>query len=247
MKKTLFLLVLCLLPSFAFADWKMVEPGIDYRREGEPTVHFFRIDPARYRLDLLLASDYKVAALTMENYRTKSGALFVINGGFFDESFRSLGLLHRNGQTINPVREVSWGIFLIDAKGPRIIQRKDWLPSRAVASAVLREAAWKSDGVKTAIQVGPRLVVDGKVQTFKEAEPSRRSAIGITPEGLIEIVLSENLLTLKEWAETLQKDCPNALNLDGGGSSQLSAAFSGLSLKIDGMTTVPNAVAVFKK
>ena len=57
MKKTLFLLVLCLLPSFAFADWKMVEPGIDYRREGEPTVHFFRIDPARYRLDLLLASD----------------------------------------------------------------------------------------------------------------------------------------------------------------------------------------------
>lgn len=219
------------MPSVVLAGWNRVEEGLEYRREGEPAVHFFRIDPSRYRLDLLLASDYKLSALAADNYRSRSGALLVINGGFFDEAFRSLGLLYRRGQTVNPVRKAAWGIFLVGAGGPRVIHQKEW----------------SSDGVTTAIQVGPRLIVDGKIQRFKEGVPSRRSAIGVTKEGWVMIALSETPLTLKEWAETLQKDCPQALNLDGGGSSQLSAAFPGLSLKVEGVTTVPNTVAVFKK
>ena len=41
-----------------------------------------------------------------------------------------------------------------------------------------------------------------------------------------------------------KKDCPNALNLDGGGSTQISALVDGFEWNIEGYTAVPNALAV---
>lgn len=222
------LLMICVsLP--AWADWRSLRPGLDYEKE---EAHLFRIDPKKFRIDILLASDSQAAALTADRYRERSGAVFVINGGFFDETFRSLGLLQRHGETINPLRKTNWGIFLLGGKEgrePKIILPKQWRP----------------DGVSMAIQVGPRLVVDGKIPSFKESTPSRRSAIGISPEGAVVIALSESPLMLREWATLLQKYCVQALNLDGGGSSQLSAKLPNFSLKVEGATGVTNAIAVF--
>lgn len=229
MKRLFFLFLLFVSPSL-LAEWRVVDPGLDYQRVGE-SVHLFRIDPGKFRLDLLLASDYGAAALTSGRFRERSGASLVINGGFFDEVFRPLGLRERRGERIHPVRNASWGIFLLGGKGPAIIHQRDWNP----------------EGVSMAIQVGPRLLVDGKVPSFKETGPSRRSALGITAEGLVVVAASDQPLLLREWALLLQKESVQALNLDGGGSSQISAKIGGFSLEVEGATGIPDAIAVFKR
>jgi len=155
----------------------------------------------------------------------------VVNGGFFDAAFQGLGLIVRDGKVVQPVRSSAWGIFAVTEKEAGILHRKDW----------------KAKGVKAALQVGPRLVVDGEVQHFKEAGPSRRSAVGITPEGQVEIAVAEKPMLLAEWAAFLGKDCPNALNLDGGGSTQISVHSGGFDVNVEGYTAVPNALGIFAR
>ena len=204
--------------------------GIAYEKSGE--THLFRLDPHQKRIELLLAADYSASALSADQFRDKSGAQLVINGGFFDERSRSLGLIVRKGQQLNPLRRADWGIFQLKAGIPTILHRQQW----------------SRDGVEMALQVGPRLVIDGSIPPFKpEAELHRRSAIGITPEGWIVIALSDRPIAIHSWAELLQKASRNALNLDGGGSSQISVKLDTFSLNLPGTTAVPNAVAVFAK
>ncbi len=210
--------------------WKKLQEGWEYKTIG--SIHLFRIDPQKCRLDLLLATDFEQAALPSKNYREKSGAALVINGGFFDDAFRSLGLLVRRGETVNPIRPVEWGVFQMRPTGPSVIHRKEW----------------SGEGVETALQVGPRLVIDGKIPSFKpETETHRRSAIGTTSDGQLVIGVSSAPVPMAEWAEAWKKETPYALNLDGGGSSQISVKLKNFSLELPGTTGIPNALAVFPK
>ena len=219
----------------AAADWRPVATGVDYQSEGRPPVHLFRLDPTRVYLDLLLSKDFNAQTLTASQYRSRGGALLVINGGFFDSAFQSLGLLHRRNQTIHSLRRTSWGVFLMNRDNtPGVIPSQEWHGDEA-------------DTTTLAIQAGPRLVVHGKIPNLKESVPDRRSAVGITPDGKVLIAASETLLTLRQWAEFISRFCPDALNLDGGGSTQIAAEMPNLSLQVVGMTGVPNALAVFRK
>lgn len=228
-----FLLLLWVFPAHAI-EWKPLEAGLEYRASDHGHVHFFRMDPRRFRLQILTAADYHASVLTADAYREKSRSLLVINGGFFDEFFKSLGLLLRDGKILNPLRKTSWGVFSLGGR-------------TGMEPSILATRDWKPEGVPFAIQVGPRLVVDGKIPDFKEAGASRRSAIGITGDGLVEMALSDVPMTLHDWAVEMQKDCVQAMNLDGGGSSQFSVAHPALSLNVVGMTGIPNAVAVFRR
>lgn len=219
-----------LFPLSAVASWTQLHEGWSYQKIA--TVHLFRLDPAQCRLDLLVATDFRQAALPAKGFREKSQAGLVINGGFFDESFRSLGLLVRQGKVVNPLRQVDWGIFQI----------------RPGVAAIIHRSQWGGEGVETALQAGPRLVIDGKIPSFKaETESHRRSAIGVTSEGKIIIAISEAPIPLRQWAELMQQQSVAALNLDGGGSSQISVKLKDFSLELPGTTGVPNALAVFEK
>ncbi len=232
MKRNFFLVFFLLASTPLFAEWKSLQTGFDYQQSEAPRVHFFRFDPKKYHPQLILASDYGQKVMTVADYRQKSKALLVINGGFFDQDFRSLGLMIREGRILQALRETSWGIFLFHPKqGSEILSRAEWNPQ-------------KVSQVSMALQVGPRLVIAGKVPSFKDSSASRRSAIGITSDGRIEIALSETALTLNSWAEILKKDCPQALNLDGGGSSQISAQIGDFTLEVAGATAVPNGVSI---
>lgn len=235
MKRNFFFIFFLLSSNPVFvegAEWKSLQTGFDYQHFEAPRVHFFRFDPKKYHPQLVLASDYGQKAMTVADYRKKSKSLLVINGGFFDPDFHSLGLMIREGKIMQSLRETSWGIFLFHPKyGSKILSRSEWNPQKA-------------SQVSMALQVGPRLVIAGKIPSFKDSSASRRSAIGITPDGHIEIALSETPLTLNDWAEILKKDCPQALNLDGGGSSQVSARIGDFTLEVAGATTVPNGVSI---
>lgn len=213
------------------AEWKTLAPGLDYESRPEFSAHVFRVDPAKFRIGLLTASDFSEKALTAADYRSRGRAVLAVNGGFFDETFRAMGLLYRDGQALNPLRNAAWGVFSMTAGGARILHRHDWNPQ----------------GASVAVQVGPRLVVDGVVQKFKEAPPDRRSAVGVTADGKVVMAVADQPLSLADWAAFLRKDCPNALNLDGGSSTQIAAAVEEWSLNVEGLTAVPNALAVFSR
>jgi len=191
--------------------------------------HVFRIDPSKFRIGVAIASDFQEPAMTAGEFRERSKAVLVVNGGFFDESFRSMGLVVRGRKTMTPLRNAAWGILAIEEKKARILHRNEWNPK----------------GVTDALQVGPRLVVAGEIQKFKPATPARRSAVGLTPDGKIEIAIAEKPILLEEWAQVMKRDCPDALNLDGGGSTQVSASVAGWVLNVDGLTAVPNMLAVW--
>ncbi len=242
MKRFFLIWIFLFLSAPLWAQWKNIQHGFDYRVSENHQIHFFRIHPKELKIDLLLASDYGSSSFTAKNYREKSGTLLVINGGFFDSNYHSLGLLEKDGKLRNPLRETSWGIFFLggkDGRSPFIISKNDWRPNPSQGEMFQK--------VTVALQVGPRLVINGSLPSFKDTELARRSAIGITPEGWLEIAASELPLTLHDWALMLSKDCPQALNLDGGSSTQISVQSGNFSLEIGGATAVPNALSVFEK
>lgn len=217
---------------FLFSKLAFSQGPISYFKTQQPAVHYFKMDPRSVKIDILLSAE----GLTASEFRKRHQSVLVINGGFFDVNGKSMGLMIRHGVEANPLRQNSWPIFLLggkEAKTPFIVPREEWQKNQK-----------KYGNVQLALQVGPRLVVEGKIQSFKESLSDKRSAIGITKEGQLIIAMSQSPLWLKDWATLLSRYCVNAMNLDGGGSSQISFHDKGISINIDGDTPVPNAISV---
>lgn len=227
------------------ASWRPLEKGLSYqkieikkRSSRIPyAVHAFKIDPKRF--------DFRIVTATPEKYATvrrmveTSGAVMGVNANFFDPEGKPLGLLIDQGRLLNPKKNISWwGIFYVDKKIPHIIHSSQWLPHRSVS---------------TAVQAGPRLVVNGKIPRLKN-ESSQKTAVGITKSG--EVILATTLfpLDITELARLMGKaeakgglGCVNALNLDGGSSSQMYAKVGSFELRLPSYIGVPVGLGVFRK
>ena len=202
-------------PSRALtAQWQQVAPGME---------------ALRFRADGLFGPDWVVAvridaarcAVRVVDTRTKDqpwGASVgqvcpaqgvIINGPFYAEDHSPVGLLVINGkprQRHNPRNDS--GAFLLRYGRPLIVKTPNKLPR----------------GVTQALECKPRLVIQGVVQRFKPQTPAKRSAIGINSKGQMILAASEGRLTLEQWAACMKTrlGCVNALNLDGGPSTQLA-------------------------
>jgi uncharacterized protein YigE (DUF2233 family) len=112
----------------------------------------------------------------------------------------------------------------------------------------------REGNITQALQVGPRLVVEGKEKSMKK-QASRRSALGITRR---EQVILLNTGDTDAYFQDLAKffrlpesegglECRDALALDGGGSAQMYAEYKSLIIDLPGQWAVPNGIGVFKK
>lgn len=226
--------------------WHEVAPGLSYTRvtmgsdDAPSLLHAFRIDPTQYRIDGLLASDDGRKTATVREMAVRAKALLVINGGFFSPAFEPLGLRIQSGRQRTPLKAISWwGIFYVSANTPKIAARGDFM---------------LSEGMQMAVQSGPRLVVNGTIPALKPGA-AERSAIGVMRDGRLVLVVTErNPMETTVLAEFFRKpllnggfDCPNALNLDGGGSSQIYVKVGRFTLDVPGFTPVTDAVAVFPR
>lgn len=227
----------------ADAEWSTVSAGVSYlRREvralplTEPiVVHAFRFTPARHELRVLPGGE---GGAPVHRLAAEAGALLAVNGGFFLEDFSPLGLLVSQGRELNPLRRVDWGVFYVADREARIVHRRDW-----------RRPA----GLEFAVEAGPRLVVEGRVLTLKP-QRARRTALGITEAGDVLIVATEGRILTAEFAELLARPesagglgCRDALNLDGGSSTQLWFEHAGRRIEIEPLANVANAVALFPR
>jgi uncharacterized protein YigE (DUF2233 family) len=207
------------------------DDGICYARQQTASgvdLHWFSIDPARHALRLLRPARGKAATVAdMARAAGEPAPRLAVNGSFFLKDHTPLGLLISDGQLIQGVRKVDWGVFFVRDGRPGLIHRRDW-PGEA--------------GVSFAIQSGPRLVVDGRPVKVRP-QRARRTVIGVQADGQIFVAATASPVDLSELVTTLiDQGVTQALNLDGGSSSQLYAPAWGLDLA---GAPVVNAVGVF--
>ncbi|MDP2599298.1 MAG: phosphodiester glycosidase family protein [Deltaproteobacteria bacterium] len=219
-------------------EWREVDRGLFYTYTDN--IHAFKVDPGLFQLSVFTAKDLNETDATASMLAKKSGAILAVNGGFFSPSHKSLGLLMREGKVLNPTHKTKWwAVFFMKDRKPHIVPP---------------DAFIFQPRIEAALQAGPRLVVDGKMPKLKEAV-ARRSGIGIRKNGDIVIaVTDETPKTMEEFAGVFQRseekegfDCVNALNLDGGRSSQIYFNDSGFKLEVPGLSRIANAITVFPR
>lgn len=222
------------------SNWKAIAPGLEMRR--------WSVRASNYEIPIVAVrgdiSRFGVSAGRVSDAETWRGRLrvpVVINGGFFDEENRSLGLRVAKGKTLTDVRNADWGVFYV-----RTSKKKSGLEAHILHTRDFKKLPGSlRSRVREAVQCGPRLVVEGKVLTFKE-QWGRRTGIGITRDGRVVLAISEGEMTLRDWAILWNSrsgmNCADALNLDGGGSTQIAIKTSRENYEVGGAWPVPDVV-----
>ncbi|KTD32416.1 hypothetical protein Lmor_2354 [Legionella moravica] len=241
--RTLFLILCVTLPvnSCSADRWQELSPGIEYQDlEGGllapwSHVHVFRIDLNKNKLALVNAKSLSLKNASADQFAQHSKALLSINGGFFDHEFKPLGLRINNKKMENPLKRISWwGIFYTKNKVPHITNVAHFNPDQPIDFA---------------IQSGPRLLIRGKIPSLK-AGVADRSALGITKDGKVIILVTTNAaMSTYQLAQLLKApplSCVDAINLDGGSSSQLYAHIGSFQLNVHGFSHVSDAIIVKK-
>jgi uncharacterized protein YigE (DUF2233 family) len=237
------LLGLCLLlvaPPSQATRWQTLAPGIEYiDAVNHPLtrwshVHVFRINLKQNQLDVVMATSLSKTNASADQFAHYSNAMLSINGGFFDRNFHSLGLRVSEHQQLNPVKHISWwSIFYIKAGKAHVSGLRQYK---------------KETPVDFAVQSGPRLLVKGQIVPLLKPGFAERSALGIDAEGQVMIIVTESSpMTTTDLALLIQAsplNCIDALNLDGGSSSQLYAHFGTFRINDPGFSNVSDGIAV---
>jgi len=131
----------------AAGAWQRAAPGVEtlaFEEDGA-AVSLIRFDLQRFRPEVVMLGPDRTK--TASQLRRDLSAVAAINGGFFDEDRRSLGLRIAGGKTAVPLRRgVDWGVLVLR-------------PGRA---AIVHSRDFKADArIEGAIQVGPRLIAGG--------------------------------------------------------------------------------------
>lgn len=249
-KQLLTLSLSSLLSTTLYAEpitWQHLQTGLDYTtipmvaaNNLPGKLHAFRIDLAQYQLNLATANDFSRNSASAQMFGTHQHALIAINGGFFTPRREILGLRITNGKILSPLKPISWwSVFYVKNNNAYIVPSKNFQSSNDISFAV---------------QSGPRLVVNGAIPSLKPGV-DERSALCITRDGKVIIAATENTpIATKDLAKILKQsnkngglDCQNALNLDGGSSTQLYAKIDDFDLDVPNFNTVTDAVIVLPK
>lgn len=232
-------------------QWELVEPGFWRGRYAlpkkealiAPEVFLLKFQPPHFMCHLVTANEVGLKRADVRTMTKKIGGIAGINTNFFDEVGDPLGLVIKNEQGLNKLHRggnVLTGIFFMDDKKPSIVHRDEFQNARA----------------QLAFQSGPRLIAGGRaVQISSSDAPNRRSGLALARNS--EIILYATLLrfpgaTLSQLQEMLldpQLEIIDALNLDGGGSSQLFMEKNALgeAVYISGGDLVPVALVMTRK
>lgn len=224
-----------------YEKWHVISPGIEHLSlrstslKPWSSIHVFRIDLKKNFLSLITAREIPSTDTFIKTYvqYAKSKPLIAINGGFFDNNHSPLGLRITNSHEISPLKNISWwGVFYIKNQKSYITKMKDF---RAVKP------------IEFAIQSGPRLIINNQIPSLKPGK-AERSALGITHKGEVLLLITDNhAISTTELAHLMRDaplNCINALNLDGGHSSQLEANTGAFLLHIPGFSRISDAILV---
>ena len=214
----------------ATATWQPAAPGVETLtvEDGGVTAHLVRFDLQRFRPEVVVPGpgSPKTAALL----RRERSAAAAINGGFFDEDRRSLGLRIADGKTVVPLRRgVDWGVLVLRPGRAAVVHSRDFKPDARIEGA---------------IQVGPRLIAAGRPLKLKP-QVARRSAVAVDRHGRTLTLVVAGPIEANRLADLLVRlGFYSALMLDGGASTQISVAAGPFTLDVSGAYGVPDALVM---
>jgi uncharacterized protein YigE (DUF2233 family) len=224
--------------------WETLEPGVEHARArtheasdlaaAGALFELYRFDLARFRPEVIVSPARPFARRRAADVlRDTSDAVAVVNGGFFDDRGAPLGLRIARGKTIVPLRpHVDWGVLLVTGGRARIVHSSDFVAA---------------PDIEAAIQVGPRILIDGVVPSLK-AQAARRTAVALTKDGtsLTLVVAPEAVDAAALGARLAKLGFYWALLLDGGPSTQLALGFDG-QRSVAGAYGVPDLLALVRR
>ena len=159
-------------------------------------------------------------------------AVVAINASFFDSDDRAMGLALYDGRVASGSRLRNWGALVIGDK------------ARIVLGADIQDPL----AHRLIVQGIPRLVIAGQVPGLK---PQIAERTAVCADGSVVVLVvstrAESTPFARFLAERPEKGglgCVDALNLDGGPSTQLVARLPSLALSVPGGWGVPNALVV---
>lgn len=209
------------------AGWTRVGKGVEYRMHDE-TLHLVRVDPRQREIDAVLQPDSSARAVAADG-------TFAINTNFFDEQLRPLGVVMSKGRELNAPHPVSWqSVFYVEEDGD---------------AAIVPMSRWKdvSKSAVTAVQCGPRLIVNGERNQVARAKPQWRSGVCIEGGGKVVFFATapEAQLDVHEMVDhTAALGCRDAMLFDGGPSTQMYLRREGAEVEVQGDRRVPAYVVV---
>lgn len=221
-------------PTSDAAGWTAVADGLSHRQEPELDTEVFRFDLRKFQGAVVVPGPRSPQTAAQARALAGPAAVLAINGGFFDTAGASLGLRIAGGKIVQGLRpRVDWGVLLLREGTATIVHSKDYVADPRNLGA---------------IQVGPRLVVEGRVTSLKP-QSARRTAVAVDRGGTFLTVavtrarldarlLAERLAALGAWS---------ALMLDGGPSTQLSFAAGSTSIEIPGGYGVPDLLLLRRR
>ena len=230
------------LPMVAQAAWKTLGPGIMYQ-DLSPIyirdwshIHVFKVDPSLSTFELVQQKQIEKTFPSIIQYANYKKTNLAFNGGFFDSQLLPLGLRISNYKILNRFKKISWwSVFYIENKHPHIVYGKEFN---------------YHSGMEFALQSGPRLVIHGKIPHLKPGL-AERTALCILPNHEIAVIITQyfpmTLTQLGKWLTDEPLQCIEAINLDGGSSTQLFAKFSGFYLHMTGLASVSDAITVMPR
>jgi exopolysaccharide biosynthesis protein len=247
--KRFVILLTFLAATAAFAqEWQEVAPGVGYRRitRGTIDVHLARVDLTNPAIRVI-ATNESDHGLPVSEFAKKHDAIIAINADYFDTDSRPLGLAAGACGTWwkgDPKLERHQGLVGV-GKGRAEIQNRTMHVKRWMTGAVSGWPALITDCQPMANLPGsdhftraphPRTAVglsrDRKVMYFLVADGRREGVPGLTLPELAELMDTE-------------LDACAAMNLDGGGSSEMWVRDAIVNVPSDGVErNVGNHLAI---
>lgn len=209
-------------PPIPDSGWQLLRPGLERRlinlgaEDGRlvESLYLLRLEPARYQFDIAY-SPGEPRSLTQ--WQADSGALIVVNGGYFTPEHTATGLIVSAGQANGVSYGPFAGMLAVTAAGPEL----RWLAERPYDPA---------EPLQAALQSFPLLVKPGGLLGYPEedGQPARRTVVGQDGEGRILFILATRgdftLHALSRYLTAGDLGLDIALNLDGGTSTGLILA-----------------------
>jgi Phosphodiester glycosidase len=209
--------------------WQPVVVGVERQEShlGESAVIAYRV-----LLDRFAPHVVSFTTPTRISDAAPTGDYLAINASFFDEKQQAMGLVVDDTGTHG--RALSkWGALRVDDAAARVLA-----PGAIEATAT----------TKALVQGIPRLIVDGAIVEGLVAQTAIRTAVCVSP-AMMTLVVTASAVEANAFATHLRDviQCRDALNLDGGPSTQLSVRLGNHAERRDGGWGVPNMIVLLPK